>query len=137
MSRRQNRRRRKGGFTLIEVLLVLVILVALGSMVGIFIRRAQQQADIDIAKSQMGLLKTPLKQFAMVVKRFPTSEEGLEALRVAPADAALWNGPYLEDDVPLDPWGNEYIYELIDSETYEISSAGPDGIPGNEDDVFN
>jgi general secretion pathway protein G len=137
MSRRQNRRRRQGGFTLIEVLLVLVILVALGSMVGVFIRRAQQQADIDIAKSQMGLFKTPLEQFAMSVKRFPTSEEGLEALRIAPQDAPLWNGPYLENDVPLDPWGNEYIYELIDSETYQLSSAGPNGVPGDDDDVLN
>jgi len=69
---------------------------------------------------------------------YPTSQQGLEALRTPPADMVdptKWHGPYLRKDIPLDPWGNKYIYELQGPATYQIYSAGPDGQPGTDDDI--
>ena len=68
---------------------------------------------------------------------YPSPTEGLAALRMPPADAtaSTWAGPYLDKDVPPDPWGNPYQYELIDQDTFRIWSVGPDGVDGTEDDI--
>jgi len=122
-----------------EVLLVLVILVILGSMVGIFIRRARQQAFVSSAQSQIGLFKGGLKFYEGDVHNFPTTDQGLVALYEEPAGlppGVVWDGKYLDgNDVPLDPWKNPYQYELLDADTYRIWSMGPDGVDGTEDDI--
>ncbi|MCA9249077.1 MAG: type II secretion system major pseudopilin GspG, partial [Planctomycetales bacterium] len=130
--------RRRQAFTLMEVLLVLVILVVLGSMVGVFIRRAQKTADVNATKSQIGLFEQGLEMYQLEIKNYPTTQQGLVALRELPGDLAnpdKWNGPYLKKDVPRDAWDNEYQYELIDADTYRIWSFGPDGQDGTDDDI--
>lgn len=140
MNRYRNRRRRRPGFTLMEVLLVLVILVILGSLVGVGIRRTRTRAYHDAALAQIKLFANTIKMFDMDVGRYPTTSEGLQALLEAPsglANESIWRGPYLPEDVtvlPLDPWNNPYHYES-DGTTYTITSAGPDGVQGSEDDV--
>jgi general secretion pathway protein G len=127
--------RRRQGFTLMEVLLVLVILVILGSMVGIFIRRAQQQALENSARGQIGLFKNAITWYEQNMRRYPTTEEGLQALRAPTDESTRWDGPYLQDEIPLDPWDNEYQYELINEDTYRVWSSGPDGISDTDDDI--
>ena len=129
------------GFTLMEVLLVLVILVILGSLaVGVF-PNAQKKAQIDAARSQIGLLKTPLEMYYLAMNEFPASAQGLDALRNPPGDAAggKWAGPYAES-IPVDPWGNPYQYAnpgTHNPDKYDIWSFGPDGAPGTADDIGN
>lgn len=133
------RKRRRRGFTLMEVLLVLVILVILGSMVGVFIQGARKRAFEDAARTQMGLLKGALQQYNMDVGTFPTTEQGLMALISPPGDLrnpAKWRGPYLENEIPLDPWGADYMYESSGTQ-FTIMSGGGNGMleNGGGDDV--
>lgn len=128
MARVRNRRRR--GFTLMEVLLVLVILVILGGMAGTFIRGAQKKARVDAAQAQLGAFENAIKMYELQVLSYPSTSEGLNALRTPP------NGldPFLDRDVPFDPWGNPYQYES-EGEGYRIWSMGPDGMDGSADDI--
>jgi general secretion pathway protein G len=135
--------RRCGGFTLLEVLLVLVILVTLaGLAVGTYdgIRRA---ADIRAARAQIGLFESQLELYKLGVKNYPSTDQGLEALRTPPANLPnpdSWEGPYLNKPVPLDPWGNPYQYQFpgkTNTSSYDLWSFGPDGSDGSEDDVGN
>jgi type II secretion system protein G len=91
------------------------------------------------AKSQLNEFKTPLAIYQLDLGVFPTSKQGLGALRAAPRDLQdpiKWNGPYLPVDVPNDPWGSPYVYEqLQQSHEYRITSAGPDGTMGTDDDI--
>ncbi len=137
MDRCRRRRPARGGFTLMEVLLVLVILVILGSMAGVFIRGAQRKARADAARSQIGIFENAVKMYELNAQFYPSTAEGLAVLRTPPtgATAETWAGPYLDREVPPDPWGNPYQYELIDQDTYRIWSMGPDGIDGSEDDI--
>ena len=143
MSTSPKRRRRRGGFTLIEVMLVLVILMILGTLTGVAVDQSRKSAYIRTAKSQIGMFKTPLAMYRLDVGDLPTTQQGLEALREAPSDLAnpdKWRGKYLEEPVPLDPWDNEYQYEYPGSheeDAPDIWSWGPDGIDGTDDDVFN
>jgi general secretion pathway protein G len=134
MSKRCHRKRR-GGFTLMEVLLVLVILVILGSMAGVFIRGAQKKARIDAARSQIGAFENAIKMFELNVQSYPATAQGLAALREPMGDVPGWSGPYLDREVPVDPWGNPYQYELVDPDNYVVWSWGPDGIDGSDDDI--
>ena len=134
MSHHRRRARRKG-FTLMEVLLVLVILVILGSMAGIFIRGAQKKARADAARAQIGLFENAVKMFEMHVQSYPSSAQGLEALVQPTGDIPGWSGPYLDKQVPLDPWNNPYQYELVNLDNYRIWSFGPDGVDGTADDI--
>jgi len=140
MSLRKSRNRRRRGFTLMEILLVLVILVILGSMVGVFIGGARKRAFTDASRTQLNMFKGQLEQYYMDVGSFPTSQQGLVALRQAPADLrnpAKWRGPYAGADIPLDPWGNLYEFNG-DGATYQISSNGANGIneQGGGDDIM-
>jgi general secretion pathway protein G len=131
---RRRRLKRRHAFTLMEVLLVLVILVILGSMAGVFIRGAQKKARADAARSQIGAFENAIKMYELNVMSYPPT---LEALRQPPGDIPNWSGPYLDREVPLDPWGNPYQYQLVDSETYRIWSMGSDGLDGSADDISN
>jgi general secretion pathway protein G len=131
----RTRRARRQGFTLMEVLLVLVILVILGSMAGIFIRGAQKRARADAARAQIGLFEEAVKMYEMHVLQYPSMSEGLEALVQPSGDIPGWSGPYLDRAVPADPWNNPYQYELVDQDTFRIWSFGPDGVDGTADDI--
>jgi len=137
------RRRCRSGFTLIEVLLVLVILVVLASMAMLAYGPIRDRANVDAAKGQIGLFKTPLNMYQLDIKSYPTTDQGLAALREVPADVPnpdKWQGPYLDRPVPLDPWDNEYLYEspgTHNPRSYDVWSMGPDGIDGTEDDIGN
>ncbi len=136
MSARRPRRRR--GFTLMEVLLVLAILVVLGSMVTVGYMQIKKGADRDAAKVAIGTLEHAIDLYALAIGSCPTTQQGLEALRVAPSDLrnpAKWAGPYLTEPLPSDPWGQPYQYEQVTAEEFKIWSNGPDGQQGNEDDV--
>jgi general secretion pathway protein G len=143
MPTRQRTNRRRTGFTLMEVLLVLVIIVILGSLaVGMF-TNTQARANIRAAKAQVGLLKTPLNTYFLDMNEYPTTAQGLDALRRAPSDVAnpaKWGGPYLDQDLPPDPWGRPYQYAYPGTrnvDSFDIWSLGPDGQDGTADDVGN
>jgi len=139
----RDRSRRRAGFTLIEVLLVLIILVILASLVVGTYSGAQHQAQINAARSQIGLFKTPLNMYRLNIGSYPTTDVGLEALRSPPANLPnplKWQGPYLEQQIPLDPWDNPYHYECpgrMNPDSYDVWSMGPDGQSGTEDDIGN
>lgn len=139
--KRSGRRGRRSGFTLMEVLLVLAILVILGSMVGIFINAMQKGAYEDIARSQISMFDGPLGAYRLHVGSYPSTTQGLAALIAPSADLrnpAKWRGPYLsKQEIPNDPWDNPYQYELVGSEQYHIWSWGADGASGTEDDISN
>ena len=135
--RRNSSKRRRQGFTLMEVLLVLVILVILGSFaVGMF-TNTQRKAQINATRSQIGLFKTPIENYHMDNFDYPPD---LESLRNAPAGASRWAGPYLDNEVPVDSWGNPFMYAYpgrYRPESYDIWSVGPDGADSTEDDIGN
>jgi len=136
---------RRGGFTLMEMLLVLAILVVLMGLVGPRILRSQKKADINTTKTQIGGFKSTLQHYALDMRTFPSTEEGLAVLLEEPSDpdeAAKWDGPYLDGtEIPKDPWGNDYQYEYPPShgkgDFPDIWSYGPDGQEGTEDDIVN
>jgi len=125
--------REEKGFTLIELLIVMVILGLLAALVGpkMFgkVGKSKQRA----AKSQIALFETTLDTYRLDVGRYPTSEEGLSALRQKPENAENWDGPYLAKDVPADPWGSPYLYVCPGEHgEYDIISLGADKAHGGE-----
>ena len=126
--------RRNRGMTLIEILVVLVLIgIVLGIVGGNFIGKGEK-AKADAAKIEIGQIAQTLDLYKLEVGRYPTTQEGLQALVSAPAGAANWNGPYWKKQwVPKDPWGNEYKYLSPGSKgPYEITSLGADGKEGGE-----
>lgn len=131
MRNRQNRRRR--GFTLLELMLVLAILVALAGVVFVNIFGAQDAAYRRTTQTQLQSLKSNVQMYRLNVNAMP---ESLENLVTGPNDSSkkeAWSGPII-DEVPTDAWGNDLIYEL-NGNKYTIRSAGPDGQINSDDDV--
>ena len=139
MNRRRRRRSsRKGGFTLMEVLLVLAILVILGTLVVANFSGIFGNSKLKAAQAQVSALEKMLDIYQLDMGVYPSTQQGLAALRTAPADLAdptKWRGPYAKKDIPPDPWQNAYIYELLGPNQYRVYSAGPDGQPGTDDDI--
>ena len=132
------------GFTLMEMLVVLAILVFLVSMVVPRVLGTQKKADLQSAKTQIGMLKGSLQHYALDCKTFPTTDQGLQALLAKPADlddSVAWGGPYIDSDsLPKDPWGHDYKYEYppthgTTADRPDIWSMGPDGQDGTDDDI--
>jgi general secretion pathway protein G len=127
--------RNRDGFTLIELLVVMVIIGLLAALVGPRFIRQEEKAKIKAAKAQIELLGTALDTFRLDVGRYPSTQEGLEALRTKPGGLERWDGPYLKKDLPLDPWGKPYAYKSPGEHgAFDIVSYGADGAPGGEED---
>ena len=118
------------GFTLIEMLVVMAIIGMLAVMVAPNIFNQQAGAQRDAALSQISALEAALDTYRLDVGQYPDSLEGLVE---NDSGRAAWNGPYLRREVPLDPWGNEYVYDS-DGRGFTLVSYGPDGERGGEGD---
>ena len=130
------RRRGEGGFTLVELLVVLVILVLLASIIGPLVIGYLGSSRAKTAHIQIESLVTAMELFHIDVGRYPTATEGLAALVKSPGNVAGWNGPYLaKGDVPQDPWGRPYIYQSgQNAGSFQIKSLGADGKEGGNDE---
>jgi len=125
--------KKQDGFTLIELIVVVIIIGLLAGLVVPQFIRQEEKATAKTAKAQIELFGTALDTFRLDVGRYPSSQEGLQALNQRPGGVDRWDGPYLKKALPLDPWGHAYIYKNPgDHGPYDIISYGADGVPGGE-----
>ena len=122
------------GFSLIELLVVLVILGLLGGLVGPRLFSQVDSSKVEVAKTQIRMLKTSIQAFRLDTGRYPSTEEGLKSLVEKPASIKLWRGPYLEELLPMDPWGNPFLYlsNVNNFQGFALYSQGADGKKGGE-----
>jgi general secretion pathway protein G len=125
-------RGRSSGFTLLELLVVMVIIGLLAGFVAPRYFENVEKARVKTAQGQVVELDKALEQLRLDVGRLPTSEEGLAALNAAPPGMTNWGGPYLKKAVPLDPWGHPYVYAQpgTHQNDFDLMSYGRDGQPG-------
>jgi general secretion pathway protein G len=122
---------RRGGFTLLELLVVIVIIGMLAGLVAPRYFDQVSKSNAKIAKAQIDSLEKALDTYRLDVGTYPTTEQGLEALNTRPQNLEKWAGPYLKKAVPLDPWGAPYVYKSPgDHGEYDLLSLGKDGQPG-------
>jgi len=125
----------QAGFTLLELLVVMVIIGLLAGYVGPKYFSQIGKSEVKTARAQIDALGKALDQFRLDVGRYPTGEEGLQALNAAPAGEARWAGPYLQKAVPMDPWGKPYQYKSPGERgEYDLYSFGKDGQAGGQDE---
>ena len=127
------------GFTLIEMLVVIAIIASITSLVGPRVLNYLAESKIKSAQIQMSNLSNTLDLFYLDVGRYPTTDEGLNALVKRPSDLSSWNGPYLSSTtVPKDPWGHDYLYRSPGQNgPYDVGSLGPpDNKNTSKDNLF-
>jgi len=133
---KENKKQKKAGFTLVELLVVLVILMVIGTIAVQNFSGQEDKAKVKAARASFTTLENALERFKLDMGRYPTEEEGLAVLMVAPeGDEGSWGPKYLKKDRFLqDAWGNDYVYTAPgpDGEPYEIISYGADGAEGGE-----
>ena len=130
---KKREKRRENGFTLIEILVVIIIIGLLAALVGPRLFGKVSTARLSAAKAQIELFGTALDTFRLDVGKYPTTEEGLKALREKPSGVEGWNGPYLRKEIPLDPWKKPYMYKSPGEHgDYDLISYGLDGTEGGE-----
>jgi general secretion pathway protein G len=126
---------KRKGFTLLELLVVIVIIGLLAGYVAPRYFSQVGKSEIQVARAQIESLEKALDQYRLDMRRYPSAEEGLEALVAKPANAQAWSGPYLKKSVPSDPWGRPYVYRTPGQKgEFEIFSYGRDGKPGGSGD---
>jgi general secretion pathway protein G len=119
------------GFTLLELLVVMVIIGLLAGFVGPKYFAQVGKSEVKTARAQLVALEKALDQYRLDTGHYPTTEQGLTALYVHPADEPKWDGPYLKKEVPADPWGNPYVYKSPGEHgEIDLLSYGKDGQPG-------
>jgi general secretion pathway protein G len=130
-------RRYSAGFTLLELLVVVVIIGLLASYVAPRYFSQVEKSEIKVARAQIDALEKALDQFRLDTGHYPTSEQGLNALMAKPVNEMRWAGPYLKKAVPLDPWGNPYQYRKPGQHSgeFDLFSFGKDGRLGGEGDA--
>jgi general secretion pathway protein G len=131
---RARRRSRRAGVTLIEMLVVMTIIALFAALVGPKLWSQGDKARVTAARAQIHNFSVALGTYKLETGTFPTSEQGLQALRVKPNDVNQWGGPYLPQDIPMDPWQRPYLYKYPGEHGDEpdIISYGADGQPGGE-----
>lgn len=128
------------GLTLIEIVVVIIVLGLLAGLVGPQIIGRVSEAKTSTAETQIELFSVALDNYRLDNGRYPTTEQGLQALRQKPANEPVpynWRGPYLQKEIPLDPWGQPYVYRSpgdVNSTAYDLFTLGRDGQPGGEDE---
>jgi general secretion pathway protein G len=133
MSSKKTPRRSQDGFTLIELMVVILIIGLLATIVVQNLRSATDKAKRVKAQADISQIKSALDRYYLDAGSYPTSDQGLPALMVAPTgsnDPKDWGGPYIER-IPLDPWGHPYVYQS-DGNEYLLKSYGADGVEGGE-----
>jgi general secretion pathway protein G len=123
--------RRNAGFTLLELLVVVVIIGLLAGFVAPRYFGQVGKSEVNVAKAQLDALEKALDQYRLDIGHYPSTELGLNALITRPANEPKWNGPYLRKGVPLDPWGRPYLYRIPGEKgEFDLVSYGKDGQPG-------
>ena len=126
---------RLSGFTLLELLVVMVIIGLLVGYVGPRYFAQIGKSETKAARSQIDALEKALDQYRLDTGHYPTTEQGLAAINAKPADEPRWSGPYLKKNVPPDPWGKPYLYRQPGEHgEFDLYSYGKDGQPGGTDD---
>jgi len=124
------------GFSLLELLVVLVIIGLLASYVGPRYFSQLGKSETKVARAQIDALEKSLAHYRLDVGTYPSTELGLQALVTKPANVPKWQGPYLEKDLPLDPWGKAFIYRYPgEKREFDLYSFGKDGLPGGSGDA--
>jgi len=124
---------RRHGFTLLELLVVMVIIGLLAGYVGPKFFGQIGKSEVKAARAQIDALQKSLDQYRLDVGRYPSTEQGLAVLVARPADEPKWAGPYLSKALPKDPWGHDYQYRSPGEHgEYDLLSFGKDGRPGGE-----
>lgn len=131
--------KKHSGFTLLEMIVVLVIIGLIAGLVGPALFKQGDKAKKQIAETQTKMIRGALHTLRLDVGRLPTSEEGLQALVKRPSDERIsqfWQGPYMDGNVPLDPWKRDYVYSITPSEfePFSLYSLGADGQQGGDGD---
>jgi len=123
------------GFTLLELLVVMVIIGLLAGYVGPKLFAQIGKSETKVTRAQIDALQKALDQYRIDIGRYPSAEQGLAALVNKPADEPRWTGPYLAKAVPADPWGRPYLYTMPGQHgDYDLVSYGRDGQPGGDGD---
>ncbi len=124
------------GFTLLELLVVMVIIGLLAGYVGPRYFSQIGKSEVKAARAQIDALEKALDQFRLDNGRYPSTEEGLKSLVERPSSAPKWSGPYLKKAVPADPWDRAYLYKAPGEHgEFDLSSLGKDGQPGGTDEA--
>ncbi len=127
--------RKQCGFTLLELLVVMVIIGLLSAYVGPKLFAQIGKSETKVAKAQVESIVKGLDQYRIDNGHYPSAEQGLAALMAAPAGEARWAGPYMAKKLPLDPWGRAYLYRIPgESAEFDVYSLGRDGHAGGEGD---
>jgi len=130
---RESMRQKERGFTFFEILVVVTIIGLLAALVGPRLWGKISGGKQTAAKAQIELFGTALDAFRLDTGRYPTTEEGLKALREKPSGVETWSGPYLPKEIPIDPWKNAYVYKCPgENGDYDILSYGADRVEGGE-----
>jgi general secretion pathway protein G len=132
MNKRRNRGR--AGITLIEMLVVVTIIALFAALVAPRMFKQSDRAKVTAARAQINSFMTALGSYKLDTGVFPSTEEGLQALRLAPANISQWQGPYLPQEIPVDPWGHPYLYKFPGEHGDEpdLVCYGADGQPGGD-----